>query len=325
MIPLGPVVVKTQVSAQRSTVWAFLTRADLRGEWWPELRLDARYGGSVSERWSEGEGDEFVSRDASGEVDVAVDGHALGFRWKDADDARSTAVLITLRSSGDGTAVTVSEMGFDALSDAADRAASSHEGWRVLLADLAAVAEASGDEIPEAPPEPEPVPEQEPDSEIEPEVVAETDPSAEQDPESEAGHRAEEPDDAQDPEPAGEQDPEPEAGSADEDVTEAEQVQDQELASEPDPDADAESLDAEVSDDTVVVERIQMTESGAATTEDADTEAADPEGADPERADAERTDPEHTTSASADRAEHDDSELTDDEAEADFDRLLRGE
>lgn len=300
MIPLGPVVVKTQVSAQRSTVWAFLTRADLRGEWWPELRLDARYGGSVSERWSEGEGDEFVSRDASGEVDVAVDGHALGFRWKDADDARSTAVLITLRSSGDGTAVTVSEMGFDALSDAADRAASSHEGWRVLLADLAAVAEASGDELPEAPPEPDPVLEQEPDSEIEPEVVAETDPSAEQEPEREAG-------------------------SADEDVTEAEQVQEQELASESDPDVDAEPFDAEVSDDTVVVERIQITDSDAAMTENADTEAADSEGADPERADAERTDPEHTTSASADRAEHHDSELTDDDAETDFDRLLRGE
>ena len=104
--------------------------------------MTAKIGGTVAERWSEGDGDERVSRDASGEVDVVVREHALGFRWKEADDERSTAVLITLRTMDDGTAVTVTETGFDSLSDAAHRAAASQDGWNVLLRDLAAAAEA---------------------------------------------------------------------------------------------------------------------------------------------------------------------------------------
>ncbi|MGO1538794.1 MAG: SRPBCC family protein [Leucobacter sp.] len=180
MVPLGPVVVKTQVNATRITVWAHLVRADLRADWWPELSLDPRFGGVVTECWSEGEGDDLVSRDATGEIDVLIEGHALGFRWKDAGDSRQTAVLVTLRSADQQTAVTVSEMGFDALSDAADRAASSQEGWRLLLSDLAAVSEASGNVIPDPPayePEPELASGPEPDPAPEPEVSVEAEPS----------------------------------------------------------------------------------------------------------------------------------------------------
>lgn len=211
MVPLGPVVVKTQVNATRTTVWAYLVRADLRADWWPELRLDPRFGGVVGERWSEGEGEDLVGRDATGDVDVLVEGHALGFRWKDAGDSRQTAVLITLRTADEQTAVTVSEMGFDALSDAADRAASSQEGWRLLLSDLAEVSEASGDVIPDPPTfEPEPDPEPEPELDPEPEPEAATEPEDTRDLEAELES---EPVVDAEPEPEAESEPETEPDS----------------------------------------------------------------------------------------------------------------
>ena len=144
MIPLGPVVARNRVGATRAAVWTFIADRERRARWWPELELDARVGGEVAERWSEGEGDSAVSRDAAGRVDVLVDGHALGFTWREAGDERDTAVLLTLRTQGAETGITVTETGFDALPSAADRAAASQEGWAVLLRDLtAAVAEAA--------------------------------------------------------------------------------------------------------------------------------------------------------------------------------------
>lgn len=136
MIPLGPVVARSRVNAARAAVWAYLSEEALRGEWWPELRLEPKVGGEVSERWSEGEGDDAVSRDASGTVDVWVDGHAIGFTWRESGDPRDTAVLVTLRSQGYETGITVTETGFDALPSPAERAAASQEGWAVLLRDL---------------------------------------------------------------------------------------------------------------------------------------------------------------------------------------------
>lgn len=138
MIPLGPVVARSKVGVARSDVWTFLADRGRRAEWWPELRLDGTVGGTVAERWSEGEGESAVSRDASGVIDVWVDGHAIGFTWREAGDDRDTAVLLTLRTQGPETGITVTETGFDALPGAADRAAASQEGWAVLLRDLTA-------------------------------------------------------------------------------------------------------------------------------------------------------------------------------------------
>ena len=143
MIPLGPVVARSRVGVARAAAWTYLVEPDRRAEWWPELQLEARVGGTVAERWSEGEGDAAVSRDASGTVDVWVDGHAVGFTWREAGDARDTAVLITLRTQGLDTGITVTETGFDALPAASERAAASQEGWQVLLRDLTAALEAA--------------------------------------------------------------------------------------------------------------------------------------------------------------------------------------
>lgn len=134
MVPVGPVVARCETAQPRRVLWAYLSDPDLRAEWWPELNLESRLGGSVREQWAEGD----ASRDASGEIDVFVDGHALGFRWTEAGDPRPTAVLITLRSIGAGASLTVTETGFDMLPDPSARAAASQEGWDVLLRDLSA-------------------------------------------------------------------------------------------------------------------------------------------------------------------------------------------
>ncbi|GAA2178792.1 hypothetical protein GCM10009847_10290 [Leucobacter tardus] len=134
MVPVGPVVARCQTAQPRRVLWAYLSDPELRADWWPELHLEARLGGIVREQWSEGD----ASRDASGEVDVIVDGHALGFRWTEAGDPRATAVLVTLRSIGAGASLTVTETGFDMLPDPSARAAASQEGWDVLLRDLSA-------------------------------------------------------------------------------------------------------------------------------------------------------------------------------------------
>lgn len=143
MIPLGPVVARSRVGVARAAAWSYLVEPERRAEWWPELRLDARVGGEVAERWSEGEGDDAVSRDASGTVDVWVEGHAVGFTWREAGDERDTAVLVTLRTQGLDTGITVTETGFDALPAPAERAAASQEGWQVLLRDLTVALEAA--------------------------------------------------------------------------------------------------------------------------------------------------------------------------------------
>lgn len=143
MIPLGPVVARSKARVARADVWEYFVDAERRKTWWPELQLEPRVGGAVSERWAETSGDGEISRDASGEVDVLVDGHAIGFRWSEADDENSTAVLVTLRSSGPDTGITVTETGFDALSAPAESAAASQEGWQVLLGDLVAAIQAA--------------------------------------------------------------------------------------------------------------------------------------------------------------------------------------
>lgn len=146
MTPLGPVIAKVTVPVNRSSAWALLARPSLRAEWWPDLELEMIQGGAVRERWEDGEGDERVTRDASGSVDVVVPEHALGFRWQEAGESRRTAVLITLASHDGSTSLTVTETGFDGLDDAAARAAASQEGWNVLFRDLADAAESLGDE-----------------------------------------------------------------------------------------------------------------------------------------------------------------------------------
>lgn len=139
MIPLGPVVARARMQAPRAAVWAYLVDADHRAGWWSEVRIDPRLGGQIAEQWAE-DGDA-PGRDVTGEIDVLVEGHAIGFRWREAGDERDTSVLLTLRSHGSETGVTVTESGFDALPAAADRAAAALGDWEELLTGYATAVE----------------------------------------------------------------------------------------------------------------------------------------------------------------------------------------
>ena len=315
MIPLGPVVARSRLRAERTAAWSYLSEADRRAEWWPELELEPRVGGAISERWSEESGETSVSRDASGAVDVWVEGHAIGFRWREAGDERDTAVLMTLRTQGMDTGITVTETGFDALPDAAARAAASQDGWQVLLRDLTAALEAAVADgriaAPLAIPEP-----------------AEEEPAAEPQAAQEAGDAAAA---AGEAEPAGE-------GAADEssvdetgtgesdaevvdaEVVDAEVVEAEESRTEEvDAQAEAEPAEAEAdadadeeANDTIRIEPLTpeaaaQIEAAVAETEaeaEPEVEATEPE---PEPTEPEPAEPEPTT------------------AELDFDALIRGD
>ncbi len=322
MIPLGPVVARSRLRAERTAAWSYLSEADRRAEWWPELELEPRVGGAISERWSEESGETSVSRDASGAVDVWVEGHAIGFRWREAGDERDTAVLMTLRTQGMDTGITVTETGFDALPDAAARAAASQDGWQVLLRDLTAALEAAVADgriaAPLAIPEP-----------------AEEEPAAEPQAAQEAGDAAAA---AGDAELAGEgaadesSVDEPGTGESGAEVVDAEVVDAEEVdaevveaeesrTEEVDAQAEAEPAEAEVdadadadeeANDTIRIEPLTpeaaaQIEAAVAETEaeaEPEVEATEPE---PEPTEPEPAEPEPTT------------------AELDFDALIRGD
>lgn len=130
MIPLGPVVARSRMNAARATVWAHLTDPDLRLQWWDAFELESGLGGAVR---STGEAGELV-----GVVDVWVAGHALGFTWSAPGAERGTAVLMTLRSQGYQTGITVTETGFDSLADGAARAELAGREWARFVEALAA-------------------------------------------------------------------------------------------------------------------------------------------------------------------------------------------
>lgn len=121
MIPLGPVVARSRMNAARATVWAHLTDPGLRLKWWDSLELEPGVGGAVRATGEAGE--------LAGVVDVWVAGHALGFTWNAPGAERGTAVLMTLRSQGYQTGITVTETGFDALADGAARAELAGREW----------------------------------------------------------------------------------------------------------------------------------------------------------------------------------------------------
>lgn len=141
MIPLGPVVARSRTKATRATVWAYLTDSNLRAQWWDGLQVEGGLGGAVR---LTGE-----SRALDGVIDVWVAGHALGFTWEAEGEDRGTAVLITLRSQGYHTGVTVTETGFDSLARGAANADLAGREWTKFV-DALAEASLAGEEDPEA-------------------------------------------------------------------------------------------------------------------------------------------------------------------------------
>lgn len=130
MVPFGPVVARTRVTAPRAVVWEYLVSAAHRANWWSEVRFEPAVGGKIAEH-REIEGNE-QGKDVVGEIDVLVRGHAIGFTWHESNEP-DTSVLLTLRSHGDETGVTVTETGFDALPSPAEKSAAALADWRGLL------------------------------------------------------------------------------------------------------------------------------------------------------------------------------------------------
>lgn len=138
MAAVGPVIARMRARASRETAWTYFADPALRRTWWPDAELDVRFGGAVSERWSDGDGPDAANRDAVGTIDVLIAGHALGFRWRDGADEHETAVLITLRSHDTETDIMVTETGFGRFADAFERTADAQQSWIELLTELTA-------------------------------------------------------------------------------------------------------------------------------------------------------------------------------------------
>ncbi|RZT66335.1 SRPBCC family protein [Leucobacter luti] len=308
MIPLGPVVARSRLRAARTAAWAFLANSDYRAQWWPELRLEPQVGGEISERWTEDTEEESVSRDASGTVDVWVEGHAIGFTWREAGDLRDTAVLLTLRSQGAETGITVTETGFDALPDSAERAAASQDGWQVLLRDLSgAIDRAVEDGWLEAVPVAAAASDAAPTDSVSPAQEEGADVA-------DAGAEADAADEADQAGAAGAEDAD-DAGVADADAAapldaDTAPIHAVTVATEP---ADAESPDAELSDP-------EPGEAAPGDAEPGDAEPADAESTDTEPGDAEPTDAE-AAGAEPEEAAAESSPTGD----PDFDALIRGD
>ncbi|GAA1326277.1 SRPBCC domain-containing protein [Leucobacter albus] len=139
MAAVGPVIARVRVSAARELAWSYIVDPELRASWWPDAELEAVFGGAISEQWVDGTGSEAAGRSAVGAIDVFIDGHALGFRWRDGADEHETAVLISLRSQAAETDIIVTETGFGLFPDAFERTADAQQSWIDLLSDLAEV------------------------------------------------------------------------------------------------------------------------------------------------------------------------------------------
>lgn len=125
---------RRRLDAPRERVWFALADRELRAAWWPDLDFEPAVGAPLTEYWAEGD----ASRDAVGEIDVLVAGHALGFGWRDRAEPQLTRVLISLVSDSGETVLSVAETGFDVFPDGAHRVRISHESWDAHLDDLAA-------------------------------------------------------------------------------------------------------------------------------------------------------------------------------------------
>lgn len=133
MSELGPVVARRTVNAPQETVWAVLSDASARADWWPGTDIELELGGQVSD-----------ARGTSGAVDVLVDGLTLGFRWVDAGADTARTVVVMLRPEDEDfsqTRITLIEAGFATLDNAADRVQAETLHWSQTLDAWALAAE----------------------------------------------------------------------------------------------------------------------------------------------------------------------------------------
>ncbi len=126
-----------------AAVWAALTTAEGLGAWFGDrATIDLRPGGAARVEWKEGD-------TADLRVERVEEPRVFGFTWHvhglPDDDPRRTYVEFTLEPTGEGTRLTVVEIGFAQLSEDAYREAydGNTRGWASELDELVAYLDAA--------------------------------------------------------------------------------------------------------------------------------------------------------------------------------------
>ena len=120
----------------RDESWECLCDAQKRQQWWPDTLIDFSPGGSIRTSLA-------AETLLTGQVDVVLTGHALGFSWRRAEDPWATTALITLTTLSGSTQVSVVELGFMGFQDETRRMREAFTAWDERLSALEALVRAS--------------------------------------------------------------------------------------------------------------------------------------------------------------------------------------
>lgn len=131
------------LNIERDRVWDFIAHDQQREQWWPQTTFELVPGGSLRSTFHNDGAQTPDTTTLSGEVDVVITGHALGFSWRRAGDPWATTALITLASLSGITQVSVVELGFMGYHDEEARIRESFAAWDERLSALEALVRAS--------------------------------------------------------------------------------------------------------------------------------------------------------------------------------------
>jgi uncharacterized protein YndB with AHSA1/START domain len=122
------------VAASPARIWRAIVDGGERGRWWPDLFLEPRKGGRLTERWTGPDGTPQITR---GEVLAFDEDRLLRLRWADEGWVAPTDVELRLEGLPGGTRVLVRESGWEQLPGGDVLAEEHRAGWRLHLAHLA--------------------------------------------------------------------------------------------------------------------------------------------------------------------------------------------
>ncbi len=121
----------TIIAADAGEVWSALTDPARLEQWWPDVHLDPRAGGQLTEVWTDHDGSQKTTH---GEILEVRPQALIVLRWADEGWSAATDVAVTLQPAPpSGTLVTVRESGWDRLPDGDRLAAEHRQGWQMHL------------------------------------------------------------------------------------------------------------------------------------------------------------------------------------------------
>ena len=134
------------IKAKQERVWKALTTPEQMVQWFERIefeRLEA--GQKIKFSWEPNDSVDF--NETYGEITLVVPISRFGYSWQVAPpDPTSTFVIFDLETIAEGTRVTVTETGFEALSDSQreKRYQDNVGGWEYVTNSLAAFVEGQG-------------------------------------------------------------------------------------------------------------------------------------------------------------------------------------